>query len=72
MNIISKVYEKVKKLQNEIKQANISSTQTAGKKNRSTRNNLIIMSAIIEKHDKTIEILIFCMQMQKNVLTNSG
>ena len=49
MNIVCKVYERVKKLQNENKQENISSMQTAGKKNRSTVDNLIIISAITEK-----------------------
>ena len=39
MNIMCKVYERVKKLQNENKQENISSMQTAGKKNRSTISN---------------------------------
>ena len=48
MNIVCKVYERVKKLQNENKQENTSSMQTAGKKNRSTINNLIIMNAIIK------------------------
>ena len=37
--------------------------QTAGKKNGSTRDNLIIMNAATEKEDKTIKILIYCMQM---------
>ena len=49
MNILCKVYERVKKLQNENKQVNILSIQTAGKKNRSTIDNLILMNAIIEK-----------------------
>ena len=49
MNIVCKVYERVKKLQNENKKANISSMQTAGKKNRSNIDNLIMMNAIIEK-----------------------
>ena len=49
MNIVYKIYERVKKLQNENKQANISSMQTAGKKKRSTIDNLVIMNAIIEK-----------------------
>ena len=49
MNIVCKVYERVKKLQNENKQENISSMQTAGKKNRSTVDNLIIINAITEK-----------------------
>ena len=39
---------RVKKLQNENKQENIPSMQTAGKKNRSTMDNLIMMNAIIE------------------------
>ena len=46
MNIVCKAYERVEKLQNENKQANISSMQTAGKKDR-TIYNLIIMNAII-------------------------
>ena len=49
INIVYKIYERVKKLQNENKQANISSMQTAGKKKRSAIDNLIIMNAIIEK-----------------------
>ena len=49
MNIVCKVYERVKKLQNENKKANISSMLTAGKKNRSNIDNLIMMNAIIEK-----------------------
>ena len=44
-----KVYERVKKLQNENKKANILSMKTTRKKNRSTMDNLIIMIAIIEK-----------------------
>ena len=73
MNIISKVYERVKKLKNENKQVNKSSMQTAGKKNRSTVDNLIIMNAINKKNkNKTIKILTYCMQMQKNALINSS
>ena len=49
MNIVCKIYERVKKLQNENKQANISSMQTIGQKNRSTIDNLIVMNAIIGK-----------------------
>ena len=47
MKTVCNVYKRVKKLQNENKQENISSMQTAGKKNRSSINNLIIMNAII-------------------------
>ena len=49
MKIVCKVYERAKKLKNENKQGNISNMQTAGKKNRSTIDNLITMNAIIEK-----------------------
>ena len=55
MNIVCKVYERVKKLQNENKQENISSMQTGGKKNRSTIDNLIIMNTIIEKQRQDIK-----------------
>ena len=55
MNIVCKVYERVKKLQNENKQENISSVQTGGKKNRSTIDNLIIMNTIIEKQRQDIK-----------------
>ena len=43
------LYERVKKIQNENKQANISSIQTAGMKNRPSIENLTIMNAIIKK-----------------------
>ena len=39
MNTICKVHEKVKKLQNENKQANISSMKTAGKRSRQSNHN---------------------------------
>ena len=48
-NIVSKAYEIVKKIQNEAIQSNMSNMQTAGKKNRSTMDNIIIINAIIEK-----------------------
>ena len=47
-NIVSKAYEIVKKVQNEAIQSSMSNMQTAGKKNRSTMDNIII-NAIIEK-----------------------
>ena len=50
----------MKKLQDENKQTNISSMQTAGKKNRSTIDNLIIINAIIKNKDKTSKILTYC------------
>ena len=64
VNIVRRVYERVKKLQNENKQANKSSMQTAGKKNRSTMDSQIIMKGIIEKQrqDHT-NTYISCMQL---------
>ena len=47
----------MKKLQNENKQANISSMQTAGKKKRPTIDNLIIINVIIEKQRQEIEMI---------------
>ena len=46
---MSKAYEIVSKIQNEEIQSNMSNMQTAGKKNRSTMDNIIIINAIIEK-----------------------
>ena len=48
-NIVSKAYEIVKKIQNEAIQSNMSNMHTAGTKNRSTMDNIIIINAIIEK-----------------------
>ena len=71
MNIVCKVYERVKKLQNENKDANKSSMQTAGKKNRSTIDNLIIINAIIEKQRQDHKKTYICLQVLKNASTNS-
>ena len=50
INIVCKVHEGMKKLQNKKKkQTNISSMQTARKKKRSFIDYLIIMNAIIKK-----------------------
>ena len=49
VNIVSKVYEKVKKTQNETKHNKMSEMQTADKKQRSTMDNIVIVSAIIEQ-----------------------
>ena len=49
VNIVSKVYEKVKKTQNETKHNKMSEMQTAGKNQRSTMDNIVIVSAIIEQ-----------------------
>ena len=49
MNTVCKVYDRVKKLQNENKKANKLNMQTVGKKNSLTIDNLILMNAIREK-----------------------
>ena len=49
VNIVPKVYEKVKKTQNETKHNKMSEMQTADKKQRSTMDNIVIVSAIIEQ-----------------------
>ena len=47
MNIVSKIYESVLKIQNEHNIENISPMQTAGRKRRSTIDNLIILNSAI-------------------------
>ena len=50
MNIVAKVYEKVKKKrQNKKIHSNMSQMQTAGRKQRSTMDNILIVSSIMEK-----------------------
>ena len=48
MNTISKIYESVLKIQNENNNDNMSQMQTAGRNQRSTVNNLIILNSKIE------------------------
>ena len=48
-NIVSKVYEKVKLLQNEENISNMSRMQCAGRKDRSPLDHIITLNAIIEK-----------------------
>ena len=49
MNVVSKVYERVKKTQNEKIHKNMNQMQCVGRTQRSTMDNIIIMSAIVEK-----------------------
>ena len=49
MNVVSKVYERVKKTQNEKIHKNMNQMQCTGRTQRLTIDNIIIMSAIIEK-----------------------
>ena len=48
MNTISKIYESVLKIQNENNNDNMSQIQTAGRNQRSTVDNLIILNSKIE------------------------
>ena len=52
-NTVSKAYEILKKIQNEAVQSNITNMQTAGKKNKSTMDNIIVIDAIIEKQKQS-------------------
>ena len=49
VNVVSKVYERVKKTQNEKIHKNMNQMQCVGRTQRSTMDNIIIMSAIVEK-----------------------
>ena len=48
VNTVSKIYESALKIQDENKNENMSQMQTAGRKQRSTVDNLIILNSIIE------------------------
>ena len=48
VNIVSKIYENALKIQNEKKNENTSQKQTAGRKQKLTVDNLIILNSIIE------------------------
>ena len=48
VNTVSKIYDSALKIQNESKNENMSQMQTAGRKQRSTVDNLIILNSIIE------------------------
>ena len=50
VNTVSKIHESALKKQNENKNENMSQMQTAGRKQRSAVNNLIILNSIIENH----------------------
>lgn len=48
-NIVSKEYEIVKKILNELVQSNMSNMQAVGKQSRSTMDNIIIIIAVIDR-----------------------
>ena len=55
-NIVSKMYERVKKIQNESILSNMSPMQMAGRKKRSTTDNIIIINALLqERKDYNIQ-----------------
>ena len=60
VNTVSEIYESSLKIQNENKNENMSQMQTAGRKQRSAVDNLIIMNSIIK--NKTF-ILCRCQEM---------
>ena len=51
-NTVSKVYEKIKKMQNEEYIERMSEMQTGGRKNQSVIHNIIMVSAIISQNKK--------------------
>ena len=59
-NIVSKAYEIVNKIQNEAIQSNMSNMLTAGKKNRSTMDNIIIKKCNHRETNSQKYIPIFC------------
>ena len=60
-NIVSKVYKKVKPLQNEENICNMSRMQCAGRKGRSPLDHVITLNAIIEKQrsEKKLTYILF-------------
>ena len=71
VNVVSTVYERVKKTQNEKIHKNMNQMQCAGRTQRSTMDN-IIMSPIIEKRRTERPNNTYFLQMQLNVLTSYG
>ena len=61
MNIVSKIYESVLKIQNEHNNEKISPMQTAERKRRSTIDNLIILNSAIgnQRENQTKTYLFF-------------
>ena len=71
VNTVSKIYKSALKVQNENKNENMSQLQTAGRKQRSTVNNLIILNSIIENQRQN-KNKTYSLQMPKNVLISCG
>ena len=67
---ISKILESAFQIQNKNKNKNISQMQTAGRKQGSIVDNLIILNSIIENQKQKNVKHIYYLQMPKNVLIN--
>ena len=72
LNIVSKVYEKIQKTQNETKHNKMSEMQTSGKKQRLTMDNIIIVSEIIEQRKIEKKKHMYSLQMELSVLGSYG
>ena len=70
MSKISKILESALQIQNKNKNKNISQMQTAGRKQGSIVDNLIILNSIIENQKQKNVKHIYYLQMPKNVLIN--
>ena len=70
MSKISKILESALQIQNKNKDKNISQMQTAGRKQGSIVDNLIILNSIIENQKQKNVKHIYYLQMSKNVLIN--
>ena len=67
VNTVSKIYESALKIQNENKNENMSQMQTAGRKQRSAVDNLIILNSIIKNQRQYKIKQIYSLQMPKDV-----
>ena len=67
VNTVSKIYESALKIQNENKNENMLQMQTAGRKQRSAVDNLIILNSIIKNQRQYKIKQIYSLQMPKDV-----
>ena len=72
VNTVSKIYESALKIQNENKNENMSQMQTAGRKQRSAVDNLIILNSIIKNQRQYKIKHIYSLQMPKDVFISCG
>ena len=67
VNTVSKIYESALKIQNENQNENMLQMQTAGRKQRSAVDNLIILNSIIKNQRQYKIKQIYSLQMPKDV-----